>query len=1044
MLFTVSGSLHAQAQQKKGKALLPVNPVTLAPDGRLAYQPDSVGNRLPDFSYAGYSAGEMPIPDVPVKITVPIISGDATQKIQYAIDYVATLSPDKNGIRGAVLLSKGTYHISGSLKIKASGIILRGMGMGKDGTILFAAGKDRATFIQISGKHDQVVAKPVQISDAYVPVNSMKINVSSAASFKAGDQISIQRPSTLEWIRAVEMEKFGGDNTWLGWKPGFKDISWDRTITKINGNTITLDAPLTTALETRFGGGTLSGYSWPGRIRQVGVENLRCVSEYDTNNPKDEAHRWMAITMANIQDAWVRQVVFEHFAGSAVLLTETAKRITVEDCKSLSPVSEIGGQRRNTFLTMGQQTLFQRIYAEYGVHDFSTGHCAAGPNVFVQCESYLPFGPSGTMASWASGVLLDNVKVDGEALGFANFGPQRQGVGWTAANSMIWNCTASRLDNYKPPGANNWAKGTWARYAGNGDWFESDGFTNPRSLYYAQLADRLGEKVLQRAQLLPIEGDASSRPSAEVAEKLTILADQPAQTLSDWISSRPGKHQIPVNPAGVKSVDQLAATSGKKAGKHEPMHLQNGWLLRGEKIITGKVNDITWWRGDVTPAGLKSATPHITRYVPGRTGTGLTDDLEEVTDWMLKNNVAAIDHHYGLWYDRRRDDHQRVRRMTGDVWPPFYELPFARSGKETAWDGLSKYDLTQYNYWYWKRLKDFVDLADEKGLLLIHQNYFQHNILEAGAHYADFPWRPANNINHTPFPEPPNYAGDKRIFMAKNFYDISKPDYRALHKAYIRQCLDNFAGNTGVIQMLSAEYTGPLHFVQFWIDVIAEWEAEKGLNALVALSTTKDVQDAILADAARSSVVDIIDIRYWSYNADGKTAKGPEGGKNLAPRQSKSRTWDIDPQNQNTGNDPINPVYQAVKDYRLRFPAKAVMYSSGRAGWEVFMAGGSLASVPAPEDVNFFKAAATMKPAELPDATYGKWMLSEQGKGYIVFTDAQEHLLLDLSKENGSFQVKWFDPLTGKASGKALKVKAGGITKLSVPGSSKQIVWINK
>jgi hypothetical protein len=104
-------------------------------------------------------------------------------------------------------------------------------------------------------------------------------------------------------------------------------------------------------------------------------------------------------------------------------------------------------------------------------------------------------------------------------------------------------------------------------------------------------------------------------------------------------------------------------------------------------------------------------------------------------------------------------------------------LPFARSGseKELAYDGLSKYDLTKYNTWYWNRLKQFADVADQKGLVLLHQNFFQHNIIEAGAHYTDFPWRTANNINNTGFPEPVNYAGDKRQFMAEQFYDETDP-----------------------------------------------------------------------------------------------------------------------------------------------------------------------------------------------------------------------------------------------------------------------------
>ena len=36
------------------------------------------------------------------------------------------------------------------------------------------------------------------------------------------------------------MDAFG-----VGWRPGTRDIRWDRTITRIDGDTITLDAPIT-------------------------------------------------------------------------------------------------------------------------------------------------------------------------------------------------------------------------------------------------------------------------------------------------------------------------------------------------------------------------------------------------------------------------------------------------------------------------------------------------------------------------------------------------------------------------------------------------------------------------------------------------------------------------------------------------------------------------------------------------------------------------------------------------------------------------------
>ena len=87
-----------------------------------------------------------------------------------------------------------------------------------------------------------------------------------------------------------------------------------------------------------------------------------------------------------------------------------------------------------------------------------------------------------------------------------------------------------------------------------------------------------------------------------------------------------------------------------------------------------------------------------------------------------------------------------------EMYGAFYEQPFGRSGQGIAWEGLSKYDLNRPNAWYWARLKEFAEKGGREGLLLFHENYFQHNILEAGAHWVDCPWRSSNNINETDFP----------------------------------------------------------------------------------------------------------------------------------------------------------------------------------------------------------------------------------------------------------------------------------------------------
>ena len=79
-------------------------------------------------------------------------------------------------------------------------------------------------------------------------------------------------------------------------------------------------------------------------------------------------------------------------------------------------------------------------------------------------------------------------------------------------------------------------------------------------------------------------------------------------------------------------------------------------------------------------------------------------------------------------------------------------------------------------------------------------------------------------------------------------------------------------------------------------------------------------------------IVDLIDIRYWHYQADG-TTYAPKGGQNLAPRQHarllKPKTTSFE------------QVYRAVNEYRQKFPGKAVMYSGDgyvSNGWAAFMA----------------------------------------------------------------------------------------------------------
>lgn len=1010
------------------------DPSLLLREGKIMYVADSLGNRVLDFSYCGYSSSEKDIPTIANEIFVPFVEGDATEMIQRAIRYVESLPLNEEGFRGAVLLDKGTFTVNGSLFLTRSGVVLRGSGL--NATVLRKTGVGREAMVYVEGVDDLTVTDTLSIVSDYIPVNSRLLAAGDVFRLKEGDHVMIYRPSTKEWIERLGCDHFGGGITYLGWKPGEMDVCWDREIVKVEGNTVEIDAPLTMALDAAEANSRILRYSWPGRISNVGIEGLSIVSDYDTNNPKDEDHCWTGISIDHATDCWVRMVGFEHLAGSAVILQPGSSNVTVEDCISGNPVSEIGGMRRSTFLTMGQLNLFQRCYSEEGMHDFGAGYLAAGPNAFVQCETKNSYDYSGAIDSWACGLLFDIVNVDGNDLVFKNIGQDNNGGGWTTANSLFWQCTAAEIACYSPDAANrNRAYGCWAQFSGDGEWSESNNHLHPRSFFYAQLSDRLGVDFSGRARLLPVNTSATSSPTVEQAMALTKEASEPRLTLKQWIMESAGNTAS--RAPGLLSVLQLKehGDSGKVRA-NQASAIVDGKISFGDRLLTGGTTGVSWWSGKLRATQIAKATPHITRFVPGREGTGLTDRIDSVVATMKNHDLAVLDHNYGLWYDRRRDDHERVKRKNGDVWGPFYEQPFARSGREFAWDGLSKYDLTKPNAWYWSRLQEFARKGSAEGILLFHQHYFQHNIIEAGAHWVDFPWRTANNVNESGFPEPVPFAGDKRIFMSGLFYDVDNEKRRELHKNYIRQCLNALAEEENVVHLTSAEFTGPLRFVEFWLDVVAEWEKETGKDALIALSATKDVQDAILDDPVRSEVVDIIDIRYWHYK-DGGELYAPEGGKHMAPRQFARQM--------KVGQVSFEDVYRAVSEYRQKQPGKAVTYYAQKypeMAWAIFMAGGSLPGIPPVDDPGFLKDALQMDVMHQRELPADYYALEKTGIGKIIyFRRSSDRCVVSLPP--GTYRVKIIDAVTGKVTSREQRIDAKDQYVVNSP-REKELYWFQK
>ena len=1014
--------------------------IQLGPNGKLAYKADANGDRVPDFSYCGYMLSETPIPNVPVKVIVPVMKGDATATIQNAIDYISSLPLDKQGFRGTVLLERGIYNIAGTLNIRSSGLVLRGAGPDSDGTILKGTGLDRQTLIKIAGINDKIAEKPVPLADTYVPVNSTTLTFKGPHSFKTGDHIIVNRPSTKKWLEKIGADQIGlhVDYQLTKWDAGDFDQNWYRKVVAVTPGSITIDIPLTNSLDPQYGVGNIVKYSWKGQISKVGVENLRCISTFDKTNGKDENHRWMAITLENVRDSWVRRITAEHFVSSAVAVWETASRITVEDCKSLAPVGETANYRRYSFQTLGEQVLFQRCYAEDGYHAFSVGFSTPGPNAFVQCYSANPLNFSGTIGGWSTGVLFDKMTVDGGIISMENRDVDGQGGGWSTANSLSWAAKAAQVHVSSPPTAQNWAYGSRGQGYGNGQHALPRNGLKPESFFYGQLEARTGVKSPEEKKIYVYQGSLGPSLTPDQTAIWNERAKIPEITTDAWIDQMIKLYPIISEVSAAKKINETGFRTVPKTIPTSPsVSIKNGRIVRGNEILTGRRNRTSLWRGSTRPGDLSKAAPNLVRFVPGRTGRGLTDDLDTLVKDMQLRNVVAMQSFPALWYERRRDDHARNRRANADVWAPFYEQPFSRSGQGEAFDRLSKYDLTKWNTWYWLRLKQFADLADQNGLLYLQEHYLQHNIIEEGAHWADYPWRTANNINNTGFPEMTAYAEDKRVFMGDQFYDITNKVPKELHRAYILKSLDNFKGNTNIMHHLGHEFTGPLHFVKFWLDVIREWEKENKQKIMVMLPGTKDVQDAILADNKYSPTITGIDIIQWQYRKDG-SLYAPVGGVSLTERQY-ARIYDV-------GESSFNQVYRAVYEIRSKYPQKAIIYTRGGhrfSNWAIFMGGGSLVQLPEINDRTFLEYASKMEIMKMNASDQQQYALGKKGLGYILFSESGK-LKIDLSDDPASYVLKWIDPATGKISSSKKMVAGGAISSFESTGNGAVVAWLTK
>jgi len=485
--------------------------VHLGAKGRLIYRTTSHGDRIPDFSSAGYRGGGVALPFVKQRMKVSPTGGpDDTPAIQAALDKVARLAPDAYGERGAVELAPGHFHLVGTLAIHASGVVLRGTAaIGPTASVLELTGAPHLA-ISIQGEFHQRALRPATwLVDRYVPAGATTIHIADASAIHAGDWLEIVKPVTPAWVHFMGMDHLmrnGKPETWVR-----NNIRVLRRVASVEGNAVRLQVPLTDSFDARFYSARqaeVTRVEVVGRIAGVGVENLQILAPDRSIAYRVDAE-FDGIDMDDVVDSWLRYVAFIDTTDS-VRIDQHAERLTIlgVDVQQQSIVTSQA--QPFDFRVNGSQILLDRCTGQGDrVTYVGTQSRSEGPVVLLHCR-FRGGGKIEGHQRWSTALLVDGCELPDGELDLRNRGEMGSGHGWTLGWSVLWNNKASTITVQDPPGVLNWSIGD-VGYQEDAPMpvfdtpgpplprgvIESSGHpVEPASLYLEQLRDRLGPQAV--------------------------------------------------------------------------------------------------------------------------------------------------------------------------------------------------------------------------------------------------------------------------------------------------------------------------------------------------------------------------------------------------------------------------------------------------------------------------------------------------------------------------------------------------------------------
>jgi len=370
-------------------------------------------DRFGDFSYAGYQAGEVKLPEVSVVTNVKDFGAKGDGSTNDLAAFRAALSATKNG---ALWVPKGRYLLQSSsgieLNIENSNVVIRGEGSGEDGSVLLVDSPAKCNDDGNSGDcYGTGVLRFGKESNYSSGLSAPLTKVSQAA--KRGDtSIFIDDESGIQADDLVLLHLKEDSSKSLGRhlmaeesEPNAKDYNdgnednyyWPVTVTRVTTSggvtRLQLKQPLRVDIRTEW----KPSIRRPKMTEEVGLEHLRIDFKDRKHTSHFASNAYNAVDFTGVFNGWIRDVAIRD--SDLPIWLDHTKHITLTEIQILPRAIGTSGGHHGITLYRTTDSLLENFSfdTEY-VHDVTIyGHSngnvvrqGSGQNLCIDFHTRLP------------------------------------------------------------------------------------------------------------------------------------------------------------------------------------------------------------------------------------------------------------------------------------------------------------------------------------------------------------------------------------------------------------------------------------------------------------------------------------------------------------------------------------------------------------------------------------------------------------------------------------------------------------------------------